>query len=457
MADEIFQRAWGHYIGIIEELVNAGGNKQGEFQPNNLATLVPYSADTPFYNQYLLLNAINYVAPTSPIDENEGQWADDQIRHPDLLTEGYRYFLDDLDAVLDDFIKGDVKRDIQKLRVKLAAARSELRSRTREIDMLWADYLSRHPDIPPEEFEARKIMWMWQYQYGAELEDLKKEVRRVRVKIGAKQRRGVPKEYWTVIDAKARFEDPTQHMLLPTHSMFEERKWMHMWRRFPNQFPQLNLSEFLANSTKVSRTRDIRDEDYYRVETHWKVKAKARWKIFSGGGSTERRDLEEISNNKNFKITISFDRIDETPITRDDWYADILFTTVGKRFTDYWGAGGIIASIPYSLVVARGTTIDIAVGKEYKRRVESYVRTKGSFSVGPFFSAGGDYSKDERHMRYTSTAEGFRLSDGANTVRILGARVRNFNWEEERSAEEYYKPIDYKTAQDLERINYDEN
>lgn len=43
-------------------------------------------------------------------------------------------------------------------------------------------------------------------------------------------------------------------------------------------------------------------------------------------------------------------------------------------------------------------------------------------------------------MNFTKTNDGFSMSDSDSTIRLLGARVRRFNWSRDE-ARGYYSPI----------------
>ena len=124
------------------------------------------------------------------------------------------------------------------------------------------------------------------------------------------------------------------------------------------QFPLLDLDEFLENDNVIEQSFSSTEEHYKRVESKWKVRAKAKWGIFSGGGSAQRRKMEELSTKEEFRCTIKFKRFQEVKIERDRWYQDVLFLTVGSDLSDFWGPSGLLAAIPVSLIVARGMSIE---------------------------------------------------------------------------------------------------
>jgi len=181
-------------------------------------------------------------------------------------------------------------------------------------------------------------------------------------------------------------------------------------------------------------------EDYERVETKWKAKVKSKWGIFSGDGSIERRQLEEIRDKHKFSVAIKMKKFEEVDVYRAPWFQPLLFDTVGKEFPEFWGPGGLLASYPISLLLCRGLTLDVEIDNEYRRRLERFFATKGRASFGPFFAAGASYSKDEKYMNYRKTRKGFQLIDNDKTIRVLGCRVRRPNWDDEE-AEQYYSGL----------------
>jgi hypothetical protein len=441
MADQIFQKAWGHYISLLDALSNAGASSvQGVIQPYNLATLLPYSQSAPNYNLFLLTRASNYVAPTLPIADVSGRFDDPRGAHASVLDQAYEFFLYELDEILLQAIDASKKDKYKEYNNELKAARTDLQNFDTKVADNWQIYLDRNPDIPAEELEARRIIWERERGYSGERKRYIQSIARANARINAFLRQNSPKELWKIIDAKAYFEDPGYSVDLPVSAQFDKPSSKHLWRSFHIQLPELDLEEFLTNDNVVSRTFSTESEDYSRVETNWNVKAKAKWGIYSGGGNVERRELEEISKNSHFEFEVGFSRFEEVPIFRDSWYQDILFTTIGERFRDYWGPNGNLASIPYSLLIARGTKINVKMGDEYRRKHEKFISSGGSFGIGSFFSIGGGYTKDEKYMQYRKNSEGFSLEDSDKTVRILGARVVRFNWDN-NEIERYYAPL----------------
>jgi len=438
MADEIFERAWGHYITMLEKLINSGTPKDGVFQPFNLATLLPYNKDKKNYNNFLLYNASNFVAPTMPSYSNE-KINEQKLEHPSKLEEAYANFLDEFNDLLVDALSSERRKNYDTMKKELSASQTELSNYAIFVNDEWNKYRVRN-NIPADRLESERIIFEREYGYSMQIDRYKEETKRINVRINAFLKSNTPRELWRLVDSKAYFDDPNYSVDLPPSGTFDDNSMRQYWRKFRMQFPILDLEEFLSNDNNISRNFDTKSEDYSRVETTWKVKTKARWGIFSGGGSAERRKMEEISNKNHFAFDISFKRFEEVEIFRDKWFQDSLFASIGKKFPQYWGPNGIMGAIPYSLILARGTTISVTIDDEYRKTLEQFVSGGGSFGFGSFFSIGGDYRKDEKYMNFNSTTNKFTISDGEKTIRIIGARVKRHNWNDE-FYKEYYDEI----------------
>jgi hypothetical protein len=449
MADEIFQRAWGHYSSLIEFLLK-GGKYPGIIQPYNLATLLSYSEKHERYTNFLLLNASNYVADTTPIVDNQSQLGSDIPEFPDQLIDAYEAFLFELDEVLLSMIDRTKLPEYQRLETEEKQAQTKLEDEQGIVDSKWADHLERHPEIPVAERRAERVIWERDNGHSKRIARLQGNLRKKSLRVNAFLRKNLPPEYGRVITAKDHFEDPNFWVKLPVAPGHDDVTLRDLWRPFRMQFPLVELDEFLNNDTIIDRAFDTTSEDYSRAETRWGVSTKFGWGIFSGGGNVERRKLEEITNKRHFRFHVKFQRFEEVEIWRDRWYQDILFSTLGKDFEGYFGPNGRLAAIPYTLVLARGTAISVQVDDEYRRTMESFVKGGGSLSFGPFFSAGGSYSKDEKSMKFKSTDDGFSLTDDEKIVRILAARVRRFNWEDGET-KDHYAPMTEKSLRSLTR------
>lgn len=268
------------------------------------------------------------------------------------------------------------------------------------------------------------------------------KVRRKNARLNAWLRSTLPREFSRLIDARTYFDDENYWVKLPVAPSHDSTSQQYLWRLFRMQFPLLDIDEFLTNENAIEKSFSSTEEHYKRVETKWKVKAKAKWGIFSGGASAERRKMEELSTKEEFSCKISFKRFQEVEIYRDRWFQDVLFLTIGSDLSDFWGPNGLLAAIPVSLIFARGMAVEVEVSSEYKRELEKFFKGGGSASFGPFFSGGGSYSRDERYMDFKSTSNGFKLTDGDQTIRILGGRVKRYNWSQDSAAAYHSKLLE---------------
>lgn len=450
MSDSIYQRAWGHYISLLEFLVDKGTPRSGDIQPFNLATPLPYTKQHSNYDLFLLQSACNYVAPRVPVEDRSDDSRNDQnLSHNDKLTDAYSTFLVELDDLLLREIDPTKKVEYEKFKNELELAQRNHNDYVTFVHDRWAEELARR-SIPSDQIEAERVIFERDRSYSAELERRRAIVRAASGRVNAFLRKATPKEFWRLVDAKGWFEDPGYQILLPTVAAFDTDAKKQYWSRFHLQTLEFDLEEFLQNSAERNREFKTEREEYSRVEEKWQVSAGAKWGLFSGGGSAERRRLEEISQKKHFSFKLTAKRIEEISIFRGRWYQDVLFETVGNEFPQYWGPSGLLGAIPYSLIVARGLTIEVKLEEEYRKTVEDFVRGSATFGFGPFFSSSASGHRDAKYMTFTKTGDGFQLADSDTTVRLLGARVRRFNWNDE-AARLYHTPL---VKSDLTRINF---
>lgn len=449
MSEKLFERAWGHYTTVLQNLIDKGTPKPGVFQPFNFATLLPYNASKKNYNNFLLYNLSNYIAPTQPSYSSE-KMDEKVLTHPSKLEDAYANFLDEFNELLVKALSSDQRRNYDEMKDELRSEQNELRDYLVYVNDEWNKHRLRN-NIPEDRWESEKIIFEREFGYSMQVDRYKEEVKRINVRINAFLKANTSRELWRLVDAKAYFDDSNYSVLLPPSSVFDDNSNRHYWRRFKMQFPIMDIDEFLTNPAKAESYFKTESEDYSRVETKWKVKTKAKWGIFSGGGSAEKRKLEELSEKEHFEFSISFERFEEIEIFRDRWFQDSLFATIGKEFPGYWGPNGTLGAIPYTIVMARGTKITVKTSEEYRKVLEQYVKGGGSFGFGSFFSIGGNYSRDEKYMNFKKEEQGFSLTDGDNTIRILGARVRRFNWDND-FYKDYYSDIsenDIKSSLDF--------
>jgi len=440
MADAIFQKAWAHYLDLLDFLAGNPAKIDGVLQPYNLATLLSYSQSAQNYNVFLALNMCNYVAPTTPFLDNTAQFSESVPNFPSRLDEVYISFLQEFDDILLNALDPSEQVDYSKLEGKFQDAQTRYNDYQVFVDQEWMRYVAAHPEIPAEELPAERRIFERDRGYSAELQRRRAVIKTWSGKMNAFLRKNTPKELWTIIDAKAYLEDENFQVRLPTFPQFDSPTKKDLWEFFPTQNPVFDLDEFLTNDNFVTRKFKTVDGSYSKVETKWSVSAKGKWGLFGGSASAEGRKMEEITNRTEFEFEVGFKRLQEVEIFRHKWYQDKLFGTLGKQFSQYWGPNGSMAVIPYSLIFARGTKISVKISEEFRRALEKFFKAGGSMSWGGFVSAGGSYSKDEKYLWYKETDDGFTLEDNEATVRVLGARVRRFNWSSEQ-AKEYFDGV----------------
>ena len=402
---EIFERAWGNYTALMNFLVKADAATQetvyGVFQPFDLASVLSYSKGKNNYNNFLLDNASNFIAPTSVVNKDR---ADAQNSYPIKLEDAYRRFLNEFNDYLLKNLDPLKKPDYTALQNVLTIAQNKLNDFNGSLDSTWRSYADAN-HIPVELWPDQRLIWERDRGYSAQLERYKFDVRAANVSINAFIRQNTPVDLWPLVDAVAYFDDPNFLVPLPPNAQFDDPAKQSYWRKFRMQFPIMDLDEFLENDTVIDNTFDTISQDYSKVETKWNAKASFGWGFFSGGADVQRRTCEELTKNSEFSFEISFKRFQNIEIYRDKWYQDVLFTTLGKDLKSYWGPSGLLAAIPYSLVIARGTTINIKMSNDYRDAVDKFISTGGSFGWGPF-SASGGYSQDEHYMTFRKTEIG---------------------------------------------------
>jgi hypothetical protein len=450
---EVFEKAWGNYVATLEFLTNPDGkdggfnDQKGLIQLYNFASLVPYSGEAQNYNEFLLMNSVNYAAPGTPYKDTV-QHLDkaSKLEHVTQLVPQYEHFLRQLDDLIVRALDPSVLPEYRVREQKVDDAQRDRSNHQAYVDGKWADWVANNPNFPPEELPAQRVIWERDNGHSAKLDRLKRNIQFANAQLNAWLRTQISSDLHAILEARTYFDDSGYHVTLPVSANHDDLKKKHLWRSFPMQLPIMDLEEFLENDASSNFSFSTQEEHYRRVETKWKVKAKGRWGIFKGGGSAERRKLEELSTKSSFSCNISFARFEEIDVFRDKWFQPVLFDTLGKQFKEFWGPGGLLATYPVSLFVCRGMKVSVAISDEYKKVLEQFFSGGGSASFGPFFSGGGAYSKDEKYMDFRATAEGFELSDEPKTIRLLGCRVVRPNWSE-REAEKYREGITLKDLQ----------
>jgi len=350
---EIFSKAWGNYIALFEFLTNPDGKdggfneQKGLVQTYNFASLVPYNLTATNYNNFLLLNAINYVAPGAPyVDTTKHLDNASKLEHVSPLVSSYSRFLDQLDDLIVGALDPSALPDYQVREKKVSAAQTELENYQTYVHDKWADWVAANPNIPREEIPSRRIIWERDNSYSATIDRKRRNIQFANAQLNAWLRTKLPLELHLLLQARTYFDDSGFSIDLPVAANHDKPELKHYWRRFHMQLPIFDFDEFLENDSSVTSSLSTREEHYKKVETHWKANVKHRWGIFSGGASTEKRTLEELSTKSEFSFTVHFDRFEEVEIFRDKWFEPLLFDTVGKNLKEYWGPGGLFAAAP---------------------------------------------------------------------------------------------------------------
>ena len=425
---EIFERAWGNYTSLINFLLRVDPQTlethHGVFQPFDLASLLSYSKGKNNYNNFLLENASNFVAPTRVTND---QHPDKVSAYPIKLEAAYSRFLNEFNDYLLKNLDPARLPERNTLDQQLEKAQQKLVDFIGSLDDTWRSYADAN-HIPQDQRDDQRIIWERDRGYSMQLDRYKHDVTAANLRINAFIKQNTPVDLWPLVDAVAYFDDPNYQVDLPVNAVFDDITRRSYWRKFRMAFPIMDLDEFLSNDGPVKNTFDTIAQDYSKVEKKWNAKASFKWGFFSGGGNVERRTCEELTKNSEFSFEISFKRFQNIEIFRDKWFQDVLFTTIGKELKSYWGPNGLLAAIPYSLVMARGTTIKVKMSQDFREAMANYISTGGSFGWGPF-SASGGYTSDENTMTFRKTDEGFELTDNAQTIRMLGACVKRFNWD----------------------------
>lgn len=430
----LHERAWGNYVAMMEFLLNGGNGaeafneQRGLIQMFSFASLLTYSDDAERFNEFLLLNAVNFATPgNANVDNGDDTTARTRVQYSLKLSDAYEALLNVLDVLLEDSIDPVSKPEYQVYLKRISAARRELDSHNSYVNSRWREWRRDNPSFPETELYSERIIWERDNGYSMDRTQLRRSLKTAQVSRNAWLRRHTPAAVQEIIKARTYFDDENHLLKLPIAPAHEERR--HLWQPFHMQLPTVSIQDFLRGTDKIEETFKSESRDYSRVETHWKVKAKAKWGIFSGGGSSERRKLEEISKSSTFESTVSAVRLQEVDIFRSQWFQPVLFETVGREFEEFWGPGGMLATYPVSLIICRGLKVKVDVDAKYKRTLEKLFKAGGRASFGPFFSGGGSYSSNKKFMKYRMTQKGFELFDDPTTVRLLGCRVRRPNWQ----------------------------
>lgn len=430
---EVFEKAWGNYVAMLEFLTNPDGedggfnDQKGLIQLFNFATLLPYSSKAPKFNEFLLSNAINYAAPggayEGPEDIEEGSV---RLEHISQLVPNYSRFLDQMDDLIRDAVNPTDLPEYKDFQDRVSKAQSELEDYQRYVDGKWSDWVQNNPGFPQDQLEGQRIIWERQNGHSSRIQTAQQGVSFANARRNAWLRSKISGELHALLDARTYFDDPGYHRKLPVAANHEDQR--ELWESFHIQVPLVDIDDFLQNDDSITFDFSTEEEHYSRVETKWKGKAKAKWGRFGGGGSVNRRKLEELSTKSKFACKISFTKFQEVEVHRAKWFQPILFDTIGVRFKEFWGPRGLLATYPVTLLMCRGMKVSVTISDEYKKTLEEFISGGGRVSFGPFFSGGASGSRDARYMDFRKTTEGFELIDNSKTIRLLGCRVRRPNW-----------------------------
>ena len=268
---QIFEKAWGNYVAMFEFLTQSEfDDARGMMQTYNLASLLSYDNNAPNYNNFLLLNAANYVGPTTPDMANADQSEPGgSLEHGTTLVDAYQSFLESFDERIAKAIEPSEEAEHRRLEQDIDRAQREFENYMMVVDDKWADYLEAHPEIEPDERRSRRIEWERDLGYSQRLQRRRNKVRRVNAKLNAFLRSRLSEELGRVITARTYFDDENYWVDLPVAAQHDDHRFHYLWRKFRIQLPLLSIDEFLTNSSIVRCSFSTVEEHHRRVETHW--------------------------------------------------------------------------------------------------------------------------------------------------------------------------------------------
>jgi len=242
MAD-VFQRAWGNYLAMLEFLTdpdgsNGGFNDQkGLLQLFNFATLLSYSEDAPNYNDFLLHESIDFASPGTPetdvgddIDDNEPK-----LEHNVRLTQSYEQFLNVLDVLLENAIDPSRLPEYEPYRSSVREAQRELKNYQNYVASEWRDWIANNPGFPEGQLFEQKIIWERDNGHSLELETLERSIQTAHARKNAWLRRNLDPSLHLLIRARTYFDDRNHKVKLPVAASHESRQ--SLWQQFHMQFP----------------------------------------------------------------------------------------------------------------------------------------------------------------------------------------------------------------------------
>jgi hypothetical protein len=137
------------------------------------------------------------------------------------------------------------KSGYDNLQKEFQAAQKSYNDYAGYIEDQWQRYISQHPEIPTDQYEAERRIFERDRGFSAELQRRRKLIRAASVKLNAFIRKNTPKELWTIIDAKTYYEDENFQIRLPSSPIFDSPTKKDLWTFFHAQSPVIELDEFL--------------------------------------------------------------------------------------------------------------------------------------------------------------------------------------------------------------------
>ena len=235
-------------------------------------------------------------------------------------------------------------------------------------------------------------------------------------------------------EAIQRFNNPKQKISLPPTR--EALNISDLWQSYYVSTIGNDIFAFLREPKLDSQVIMEASETSETFESRWKASVSVKFLglIRAGGADAEQVRRETHIRNNLTQIAISFENLDVFPIVRGEWFSQNVIDNFAPKlkpetFNNLFGPNGQLEVIPQSLLVGRGTVIDVYAKSDSLDYLYEHFQASADagFYIGYWkIGGGGEYSSTHEQTKIYKYADRIRVVDLSGRGKVLAVLGKEY-------------------------------
>jgi len=343
------------------------------------------------------------------------------------ISDGYQYFLDAaFIAALDKngTAKPELKNAIKRSSEELDFTRADYNDTISAANQAYEDYANRTSWYN----RKTKAIFFAEQQWQTQIDAKKKRLDDAADTFEVLAQALVDPDVHLLKDAKLRFSNPKQKILLPpVREVVNDRE---RWQPYFTSYIDKDIFKFLKESKPENQ--DIIESQaksaYFEQTWNASVSVSFLGLFRAGGASADHVKREKHAKENTTRIAIAFRNIDTFNIVRGDWFDQNLIDGFApklsaKDFQAIFGPNGQLEYIPKTLLVGRGMTFSIYADSQSIDYL--YEHFHAGADAGIFIGwwrigGGGGYSSTKEETEVKRFADHIDFVDLTGRGQVLG-------------------------------------